>query len=69
MKNRNGDYHDMGALDHTTMINILNGSGNVEAKFMNALGKGYNLDGSRNPHSWSIIDAQECVEWIMESLK
>lgn len=69
MKNRNGDYYDMGALDQTSLINLLNRSGNSEAKFINALGKGYTLDGTRNPHSWSIIDAGECVHWMMQWIR
>ncbi len=69
MKERKGDYFDMGALDQTTMINQLRKSGNTRAEFINALGKGYNPDGSRNPHSWSIIDAEECIQWILDCLK
>jgi hypothetical protein len=68
MKMRHGDYYDMGALDQTSMINLLNRLGNSNAQFINALGKGHNLDGSRNPHSWSIIDAKECIEWIAKCL-
>jgi hypothetical protein len=68
MKMRKGDYYDMGALDQTSMINLLNRLGNTNAQFINALGKGHNPDGSRNPHSWSIIDAGECIEWISKCL-
>jgi hypothetical protein len=68
MKTRKSDYFDMGALDQTTMINMLNRLGNTKAEFKNALGKGFNLDGSRNPHAWSIIDAPDCISWMMNCL-
>jgi hypothetical protein len=65
VKSRNINYDEMGAKDQTTMINLLNQQGNHNAEFINALGKGYNPDGTRNPHSWSIIDATTCVEWML----
>ena len=69
IKNRNVNYDDMGAKDQTAMISLLNRLGNCNAEFINALGKGYNPDGSRNPHSWSIIDASACVAWMQQWMK
>ncbi|HEY8934438.1 MAG TPA: MORN repeat-containing protein [Cyclobacteriaceae bacterium] len=69
MKNRNVNYDEMGAKDQTAMIDLLNDLGNHNAEFVNALGKGYNPDSTRNPHSWSIIDANTCVDWMLRWLK
>jgi hypothetical protein len=69
MKNRHVDYYDMNALDQAAMINELNILGNNEAEFINALGKGYRLNGMRHPHSWSLIEPTECVNWIMKYMK
>lgn len=69
MTNRRMDYYDMNALNHTAMINQLNILGNDKAEFINALGKGYRIDGTRHPHSWSIVDADDCINWIMKCLQ
>jgi hypothetical protein len=66
MKERNRDYSDMNAVEQSAMINFLNVTGNKNAVFIPALGKGYRLDGTRHPHSWSIVDAQDLVDWISE---
>ncbi len=54
----------MNALDQSAMINYLRRLGNKDAEFINAFGKGYRLDGTRHPHSWSIVDAANCINWI-----
>ena len=28
--------------------------------------KGYRSNGERHPHSWSIVDMYELIEWILE---
>jgi hypothetical protein len=64
MKNKSRDYYHMNCADQSAMINFLQISGNTRAEFIPALGKGYRLDGLRHPHSWSIVDADECINWI-----
>ncbi len=65
IRNRGTDLYGMNALDHSAMINFLVGSGNTKAEFINAYGKGYRLDGRRHPHSWSIVDPDECIKWML----
>lgn len=67
--NRGNDLYDMNALDQSALINYLVGNGNSEAEFINAFGKGYRIEGNRHPHSWSIVDASDCVHWILKNLK
>jgi hypothetical protein len=69
MKNKSRDYYHMNCTDQSAMINFLQISGNTRAEFIPALGKGYRLDGLRHPHSWSIVDADECVQWILSLIK
>ncbi len=47
------------------VINQLHLLGNEQAEYINALGKGYRMDGRRHPHSWSIVDAEDCVDWLL----
>ena len=56
----------MNALDQSAMINFLHRAGNEKAEFINAYKKGYRLDGTRHPHSWSIVDAVDCINWIKD---
>lgn len=59
------NYKDMNVFDSAAMINWLKSMGNNKAELINALGKGYRKkQNSRNPHSWSIIDSKELVEWM-----
>ena len=58
------DYYDMSAADLAAMINQLRLLGNNSAEFITTTNKGYRMNGKRNPHSWSILDSKECMEWI-----
>lgn len=46
------------------LINRLMLMGNQEAEFIQTFQTGYRRNGQRHPHSWSIIDAEECVDWM-----
>lgn len=69
IENRGNDLYDMNALDQSAFINYLIGRGNKKAEFINAIGKGYRLEGHRHPHSWSIVDPDECISWILKCLQ
>jgi hypothetical protein len=69
MENRHVDMYDLNALDQTAMIQFLKDNGNTKAEFINAYGKGYRLEGNRHPHSWSIIDSVDCIDWINKHLE
>jgi len=66
LEKRQADYYDMNALDQTAMINQLQLMGNEQAEYINALGKGYRLNGQRHPHSWSIVEPVNCANWILK---
>ncbi|WP_445711924.1 hypothetical protein [Flavobacterium sp.] len=69
LKNRTRDYYHINAIDQTALINFLTLKGNENAEFVSSIGKGYRLDGTRHPHTWSIIDAEDCIKWIEQILK
>ena len=68
LENRNTDLYGMNALDQSAMINHLRGIGNNKAEFINAFGRGYRLDGTRHPHSWSIVDPSNFMVWVLHIL-
>jgi hypothetical protein len=65
INNRGEDLYGMNALDQSAMINNLIGNGNKKAEFINAFGKGFRIEGNRHPHSWSIVDPKDCIQWIL----
>jgi len=64
MSTRKKDYYGMNAIDLAAFINELNILGNADAELLVTEDKGYLPDGSRHPHSWSIIDEEELIEWF-----
>jgi hypothetical protein len=69
INNLNQSYKDMNALNHSDFIVYLKSIGNNNAEFINQLGKGFRLDGTRQPHSWSLLEPEECINWILKILK
>ena len=69
MENRHRDYYDMNCVDIAAMINQLQVQGNKRAKLVVTNNKGRRLNGMRHPHSWSIMDSRQCLNWIIKQLK
>jgi len=69
LKERRTDFYHINALDQTAMINQLRIMGNESADYMNALGKGFRANGMRHPHSWSIAEPDDLMDWIIDNLK
>lgn len=69
LTNRNTDLYDMNALDQSALINFLHRNGNEKAEFINAFGKGYRIDGTRHPHSWSIVEPNDCIKWLLRCVE
>ena len=63
---RHRDLNDWNGIDIISMINQLRIMGNENAKVIVSQGKGIKLDGTKNPHSWSIMDSEVCLNWILE---
>jgi hypothetical protein len=67
LKNRNRSLYDLNVLDCSAMINTLVLMGNEEASLTVTTEKGYRkATGNRNPHSWSIADGSDIVEWLLQ---
>ncbi|QOG90430.1 hypothetical protein HUE46_10715 [Flavobacterium columnare] len=65
---RHRDLNDWNGIDIISMINQLKIMGNENAKVIVSQGKGIRLDGSKNPHSWSIMNSEICLNWILETI-
>lgn len=63
--NRHVDFTDMNVFDAAGMINWLKSIGNGKAELISCLGKGFRKEKNfRHPHSWSIVDSKELIEWM-----
>ena len=66
MEERNRSIYDLNTLDASMLINALRLMGNKNAKLVLTNNKGYRkLTGRKNPHSWSIADAEETISWLI----
>jgi len=66
---RRKDYYSMNAIDLAALINELKIAGNVNAELITTTYKGYRPDRTRHPHSWSIVDEKEMINWFISTLK
>lgn len=67
MKERNFDFTNINAPDCSAMINELNRLGNNNAELIVTKNKGYRRPyNTRHPHSWSIVDNDELITWLLE---
>jgi len=65
METRRKDYYAMNAVDLAAMVNELNILENENAELIITYDKGYQPDGTRHPHSWSIVDNKDLVNWFL----
>ncbi|MBF9141981.1 alpha/beta fold hydrolase family protein [Hymenobacter properus] len=58
---------DLNAVTLRQLVDCLQRQGNTRAEYIETTGKG-KLKGRQFPHSWSIVDAPECVQWLQTCL-
>ncbi len=66
---RKRDLYDWNGTDLVAFINQVKVNGNKQAEVIITRDKGKRPDGSANPHSWSIMDADSTMEWMLDLLK
>lgn len=69
LNQRHRDLYDWNGIDIISMVNKLKTLGNTNANVIVSQGKGIRQNGSKNPHSWSILDTEKSINWITELLK
>ena len=67
LRERNTDYYSTNSIDCAAFINELNLKGNKNAILVTTIDKGYRkANNIKNPHSWSIADPVETIEWLLK---
>ncbi len=69
LKNRRRSLYDSNQLQSSELINRLLLLGNEKAEFLTARQPGYRSNGMRHPHSWSIVDEVDLVQWVLGNLE
>ncbi|MCY7351176.1 MAG: hypothetical protein LH606_10980 [Cytophagaceae bacterium] len=69
MENRRKDYYDLNAMDCAGLVNELRIQGSSTAELITTTDKGYRPDGTRHPHSWSIMDEKDLMAWCLRRLE
>jgi hypothetical protein len=64
IEERQRSAFDTNFLNASELIKRLRALGNERAEFIQSDQKGYRSNGMRHPHSWSIVDEVECIQWI-----
>jgi len=65
MENRNRDAYGINSMDASALVGDLRLLGNKKAMHITSQDKGYRPDGTRHPHSWSIVDNAELIQWFI----
>ena len=68
IENRGFDYYTINALDQAALVLQLRALGNTNADLVTTTGKGFRPPGTRNTHSWTIVDEPELADWIAQRL-
>ena len=67
LKERSTDFTSMNSTECSAFINELNKLGNNNANLITTQNKGFRKpDNFRHPHSWSIVDNDELVKWLIK---
>jgi len=69
IKNRNQTVHQSNYEVTAELINRLNLMGNKKAEFMQTFQTGYRSNGQRHPHSWSIVNEVELIQWMKDIIQ
>ncbi|MDQ3046765.1 MAG: hypothetical protein M3R27_04390 [Bacteroidota bacterium] len=69
IKNRNQTVHGSNYEVTAELINRLVLMGNDKAEFMQSFETGYRSNGQRHPHSWSIVNEVEFMQWMKGLVK
>ncbi|MDT0651857.1 hypothetical protein [Autumnicola edwardsiae] len=65
-ENRKANYDQMNAYYIKKLSENLKNSGFDQVEYIPTENKGYRANGERHPHSWSIIDKEELLQWMLK---
>ena len=64
--NRNNEKDEINSFFIEQLYNDLRNKNFKNIELINTQNKGYRANGTRHPHSWSIIDKENILNWMLE---
>ncbi|MFA6261571.1 MAG: hypothetical protein WC760_08895 [Bacteroidia bacterium] len=68
LNERGSVYYDFNSYDIAAFVRTLKHMGSDKVTLITTSGKGFDTEGNRNCHSWSIVDENYLMKWIMEQM-
>lgn len=65
-ENMGVEYEQMNAFHLKRLANFLITNNFKKTEYISTQNKGYRANGDRNPHSWSIVDREDLLQWVLE---
>ncbi len=65
-ENRMADYEQMNAFYIEKLSASLKKKGFESVEYIPTKNKGYRANGDRHPHSWSIVDKEDLINWMLK---
>ncbi|QYA24662.1 hypothetical protein G3I01_03770 [Gramella sp. MT6] len=65
-KNMGVEYEQMNAFHIERLTDFLQDQDYKDVEYLTSENKGYRSNGVRHPHSWSIVDKEDLLEWVLE---
>jgi hypothetical protein len=69
IKERGATYFDINSFDNAGMYNYLKNQKHLDVELLTTTGKGFDRNGNRKCHSWTIVDEGYLISWITSRLK
>jgi hypothetical protein len=66
LENRSATLLDINSFDIVGLVGQLKHFKHPDVTLISTQKKGYDHKGERHPHSWSIVDEQQLMQWILE---
>jgi len=66
IEERGATYYDINSFDLVAFTVFLEKNGNNDVDLVTTTNKGFDRNGKRKPHSWSIVEEEYLLEWIIE---
>ena len=66
LEERAADYYDFNSIDIVGCVQQIRDLGGKKVELVTTSGKGFDRNGRRKPHSWTIVDEVELANWIRE---
>lgn len=69
VENRGKDYNTINSIDLAGFYNYLRQAGNTQVELMTSHNKRKDFEKGSSPHTWTIVDNKELVDWLLEKIK